>query len=715
MLFVRLVQLSIGCVVIGSMAVTLTMSFAALIYSGALAPHLGAGVAFSLLGGAAMAAVGAFTHSVPGAISNPQDVTAVLLGAAALGIAMAGIVTGEALFPTVLALLSAASVVAGVTVFLAGVLRLGSLVRYAPYPVIAGFLAATGYLLVMGALGIVSREGVTVFNIAAVLGDLPLAHWLPWMAAGLGLAILTRKIPGDFTLPAALCLAAVAFFAILAALGLPLEAALAQGLLLGPFHEAEIGGVFSSAFVARVDWPTVIAAAPTLAAVAGLTLLGSMLNTTGFAITMGQTQDTERDMRATGLSNMAAAAVGGMPGYLILSESILARRMGITGYLPGLVAAVACGGAVFVGTEYLGYAPAGLMAMVVAYLGFDLLGTWLLSSRRRLPAYEYAIVVLIVLVAACFGFLEALALGTLATAAIFVISYAKTDVLRSRTTAASRRSRVERSDEAMEHLSRVGHACVVLELSGFLFFGTADRVARLAASELDGGGMRFLVLDFARVSGLDASAAISLADVASAAHAAGVKVTFCAMAPEVKRQFLMAGGSPDALRFADTTDAALEWAEERLLDEAGGGDQANDPHLLELVERLESEFADRPDIIRRVDVPAGEDLLTRGSRSSELYVLVRGKLRAEIETSDAARLRVAEFREGALVGELAFYANVPRTAWVVADRPSKVVRIDLGRVDDSASPNLLAFHEAAARSMARRVMRMTEYARDLSA
>ena len=57
-----------------------------------------------------------------------------------------------------------------------------------------------------------------------------------------------------------------------------------------------------------------IGAAPTLAAVAGLALLGSLLNTTGLSLTFQQTSDTERDMRATGLTNLASADVGGLPG-----------------------------------------------------------------------------------------------------------------------------------------------------------------------------------------------------------------------------------------------------------------------------------------------------------------------------------------------------------------------------------------------------------------
>ncbi|MBY6006705.1 hypothetical protein KUV62_22470 [Salipiger bermudensis] len=130
LLVAKIFQLSIGGIVIGAMAVTLTISFAALIYTGPLAPYLGNGANFALLGAGLMAAIGAFTYSIEGSIANPQDATAVVLGAAAVGIASTSTLAPDALFPTVLALLVAGCLVAGGVVFLAGLLHLGSLVRY---------------------------------------------------------------------------------------------------------------------------------------------------------------------------------------------------------------------------------------------------------------------------------------------------------------------------------------------------------------------------------------------------------------------------------------------------------------------------------------------------------------------------------------------------------------------------------------------------------
>lgn len=59
---------------------------------------------------------------------------------------------------------------------------------------------------------------------------------------------------------------------------------------------------------------------------------------------------------------------------------------------------------------------------------------------------------------------------------------------------------------------------------------------------------------------------------------------------------------------------------------------------------------------------------------------------AEIAANGAGRLRVASFRPRALIGEIAYYALIPRTAWVVARTRAVLLQIDLDALEacDSA-------------------------------
>src|SRR6266487_278427 len=71
-----------------------------------------------------------------------------------------------ALSATVGAAIVLTTLATAATFLLLGQFRRGSLVRYLPYPVIGGFLAGTGWLLVLGGLGVMT-------TVPAQLGDLP--------------------------------------------------------------------------------------------------------------------------------------------------------------------------------------------------------------------------------------------------------------------------------------------------------------------------------------------------------------------------------------------------------------------------------------------------------------------------------------------------------------------------------------------------------------
>ncbi len=158
--------------------------------------------------------------------------------------------------------------------------------------------------------------------------------------------------------------------------------------------------------------------------------------------------------------------------------------MGLRSVLPGLSAAAGCLLIFIYGATLLSALPAGLFVAVIAYLGLDLLITWLWVRRRQFSLTDYLLVLLILVVAATVGFFEALGIGILAAAAMFIVSFARVNVVRLRSTLASRRSLVERSDAEVHYLMQAGHQAAVFELSGFLFFGTANALVESVRAEL---------------------------------------------------------------------------------------------------------------------------------------------------------------------------------------------------------------------------------------
>jgi len=163
------IKATIGALVLAVLAVTFAISFASIIYSGPLAPHLSKGIGIALLGHVTMPVVAAFMSSYRGVVIHAQDVPAVLLAIAAASVASAmALAPGEAVFATVAALIGLTTVFTGLVLYVAGRLKLGFIARFIPYSVIGGFLAATGYLLLAGALGMMTKQEVSVATAAGL-------------------------------------------------------------------------------------------------------------------------------------------------------------------------------------------------------------------------------------------------------------------------------------------------------------------------------------------------------------------------------------------------------------------------------------------------------------------------------------------------------------------------------------------------------------------
>jgi SulP family sulfate permease len=382
--------------------------------------------------------------------------------------------------------------------------------------------------------------------------------------------------------------------------------------------------------------------------------------------------------------------------------------------LPGLSAAAGCLLIFIYGATLLSALPAGLFVAVISYLGLDLLITWLWIRRRQFSLTDYLLVLLILAVAATVGFFEALGIGILAAAAMFIVSFARVNVVRLRSTLASRRSLVERSNAEVNHLMQVGHQAVVFELSGFLFFGTANALVERVRAELSHqSALRFVVIDFARVHGLDASAAYSLGKLSRLCDAASVRLIFSGLPRNQEARYREFAGKTDRALFTDTLDDALQSLEAELLSTRPDSDPDTASMLLDDLLALSArpQFADK---FRRVTLNTGEVLLNQGAESREMFVLLSGAMRAEVARQAGDPVVVARFMPGAPIGEIAFYGSTARIATVLAEEPSVLVKIDaesLVRSGDDHDPATVVHHYLAV-NLARRLMNTTRLMRD---
>jgi len=693
--------------VLGATAIAFQVSFAAIIYQGDLAHFIDRGIALTLLGAALMAAVGALTLGYRGTCCQPQDAPAIVISLAAASIA-AGMAdpTSERSFATVAALVAITAAVSGLVAWLMGRLRLGFVARFIPFPVLGGFLAATGFLLVMGALGIAVGTPIGIWNLGVLAEPGNLVKWLPWTALAVAITLLMRRFSNPFLLPLATLAAGVGLYVVLAALGVSLEEAKTHGLLLGPFSAGGFLPALAGWQPLDVDWRALAAQTPSILAVVGMTSATALLSASALEVVTRTRIDPDHDLRAIGLCNLASAVGGGPAGYHVLSETLLARSMGSEGPANGFVISGGCLIALAFGASAISAVPVGSLALLVVVVGLSMILDPLYDQRRTLPAADYAVVLIIPAVTAVFGFLWGVAVGLLAAALFFILAFARIDLVRLETTAARMRSRLEWPQAEQNRLAQAGEQAAIYVLAGYVFFGTAHRLVSRVEATLSGSRPpRFVLIDFERVRGIDVSAARAMVRLSEtcrsediALYLTGVDATGARM---IRDQ--IDGGA----RIVPRLEEALEEVETALLAEAP--ESAAVPSLLDQLRSLHP-AAGVDDYFEAVSVPAGAEVIAQGGVSDSLLVLKSGLLRTELSPVNGTPVVVARCMPGALVGEIGLYAEIPRTARVVAEAPSEFLRVSAAALDRMAreDPVLLAdFHRIIAKTLARRLGRTT--------
>ena len=712
---VYLLRQAFAVVFIGIVSAVFAISFASIVYTGELAPFFDRGIGLTLLGCAIMSFVGSFVLSYRGSIVQPQDVPAILISGGVAALVTQQQLTGEVLFATTASLVSVASLSMGVTAVLVGKLKLAMLARYIPYPVLAGFLAATGLLLLVGGIGVAAGLSPDFENLSRFFGSQALLKWIPVVAAGASIVLATRIFRGHLTLPLALLATAFGFYAIIAALGLSVEDAQNAGFLLGPFNNGNFLTGIGPQTISTADWEAILTQVPVIVTIVAISLVGTTLNASGLELELGRDLDINREVGGVGVANTLSAFVGGMPGYHLLGETILSGRLGLTGPIAGISGAVGCMVVLLFGGTILSVVPAGLIASVIAFLGIDLLYTWLWAERRNFKLRDYAIVVFIPVIAITFSFLMAIAAGLVVAFLFFIIAYARLDVIRSQNTVAMRRSFVERADSELEILSTVGRRSLIIELSGYLFFASANVLRERVRDLLDDRKEKtdWLILDFKHVNGIDISTWQMLQRLIGDCNKHNIQVLISGIEPIASAEKDAVSRNLTAERFK-TLDQALEHVEDTLLANHVRSETARTSDMIEEV------FALAPPgtfdgYVEKVVADDGDTVIERGSNSEDIYILQSGQLAVSVTQENGKSAIVALIRSGSVIGEMAYYTGRERMADIIADGPVQLMRIDmrfLSAMDEDYPSVSAAFHKVIARHMARRLHRTTMLLRD---
>jgi SulP family sulfate permease len=611
-----------------------------------------------------------------------------VLSALAIQLAAAGTDPGAAMF-----MLALVGLMCGLLQVLFGVVRLGRLIKYMPYPVVSGYLSGVGIIIILS-------------QVPKILGGpigAPAAWTWPGIVVGaVTIAVMVFAPKATKAVPAAiLALAAgvLAYFAI----GVADRSLLtldANKLVVGPV--GGFGAGFFEAFAAR--WKAVAAVRPAqlLALASPAITLAVLLSIDTLktcvvldALTRSR-HDSNRELVGQGLGNLASTAIGGVPGAGTMGATLVNLSSGGNSRLSGIIAGVLALVAFLLLGRLLAWIPIAALAGILIVVGARMIDWHSLQLlRSKSTIFDFAVILAVVLVAETVGLIAASATGIGLAVFLFIREQVRGSVVRRKVLGNEMFSRHVRLPEEMAVLEQRGDRTAIFELQGSLFFGTTDQLYAAVEPELK--SRTYIVFDMRRVQSVDFTAAHALDRIEDSLKERSGFLIFCHFAQRVPsgrdlvKYFEEVGLRHPEQRVLvfDTRSEALEWIEERILEEARVERAGEKP--LELTEmdlfrgRREETLAALEACLERRSLKAGETLFTLGEGGDDLFLIRRGTVRIVLPVTERLSYHVATFGRGSFFGEMAFLDREPRSANAVAHTDVELYVLSRARFDGLAA------------------------------
>lgn len=691
------------------------VSFSALMFPGALAAGAASAVWAMLVGSAVVGLWVAWKTTLPPLATGMDSPTAAVLVLIAAGAGPAVLSAGgtppQAIQATML-LFTVASALSGALLFGLGLARWGAYLRFVPFFVIAGFLGATGWLLIAG--GIRMTTGQAPYGLLSSLGSdsqAPLKLACALIVFGV-LWAQRRWLRWPLALPAVLVAMTLAGGAALRLLGL---ADPAHGWYLPSLGALAPWLPLRAAAAEPLSLSAALRFVPEMLAVAIVALVSLVTKTSSLEVARKTAADLDVELRAHGLATLVAVPLGGIGGSMQMGTSRLLENAGGT-RRAGVACALVMLAVALLNLDLLAWIPLPVAAGLVFQLGWGFLVEAFAKSLGQREWLNLALAVVIAAACSRFGYIAGVIGGVVGACLLFAVSYARVGVVRQHLSRAQFAGNVNRSAEAAAHLSDNGEAIQLYWLSGYIFFGSSEGVferIRRDFGALPPGRVSHVILDFARVPAADASATVSLAKLRSFCDKQGAGLLFSALTPKLQATLERDGffkGKGAWPPFPDVT-TALAWAEDAVL--AGSGLPAADAGAATMESWLQQQLgteagvADLLPYIERRSFEAGQVVYRQGETADAIDLVAAGTLVVDIESAGRPPLRVRSIRMQTVVGEMGFFSRAPRSASVTAEGPASVwtlTRASFDRLRRERPEVAAAFYEFLLRSLAQRIV-----------
>jgi len=670
------------------------IAFGLLIYLPLGPAYAAVGAMAGILGTIAIGIVAPIFGGTPRLISAPCAPAAAVLSALVLEL-------GTLQPDHILLLLTLVALLAGGLQFLFGTIGGGRLIKYIPYPVVAGYLSGVGVLIFLSQVpkliglpkGTALWEGLS----SPALWKTPgLIVGIVTMAVMVLASRITRAVPAPIL---GLLGGILTYFGLGTAYPEMLTLS-GNPLVIGPISGA--GGNLWTAFMDRwtalgglspADLHLILIPALTLAVLLSIDTLKTCVVID--ALTRSRS-NSNRELIGQGLGNLASAFTGGMPGAGTMGATLVNINSGgatrLSSILEGvfsLVVFLLLGGLV----AWVPIAGLAGILIVVAYRMVDPNIFHLLKQKST--TFDFVVVAAVVVTAIVYNLIAAAGVGLGLAILLFLREQIRGTVVRRKAYGNQIFSKKQRLPEEVAVLEQKGAQTAICELQGSLFFGTTDQL--FTELEADLKTKKYVILDMRRVQSVDFTATHLLDQIeAQLAERKGTLI-FSHLPPnlptgqDLQSYFDQVGlvKPTRSVKIFDELDDALEWTEDRILEDAGLLQTGQETPLklpeINLVKGFDADtLAALTSCIEERAYEPGQKVFQHGDTGDEIFLIRRGTVRIVLPLAGGRQHHIVTFGRGDFFGDMAFIDHAMRSADAVACAPTDIYVISRARFDKVA-------------------------------
>ena len=444
-----------------------------------------------------------------------------------------------------------ATILSGIMLMGIGYLRLGTYIKFIPYPVTVGFTAGIAVTIFSGEIKPLLGLSFKGAEPGPLLEKIPFlwSNLSTLSLAALSLSLACIALLASLRIwrprwPAMLIVVALAAAAT-AVLKLPVET-------IG----SQFGGIprdLPLPSLPHLSWEKVQAVLPNAISFALLGAIESLLSAVVADSMTGRRHRSNCELVGQGVANIASGLFGGICVTGTVARTATNVRAGARSPISGMAHALFLVLFILVAAPLASYIPLAVLAAVLAVVCWNMFERDAFAMLLRASRGDAAVLLATFGITLFRGLTEAIVVGFALGSVLFIHRMSQTTALETHVPLVAEDDVAD--DGVDDETSQQDPTVVVYRISGAFFFGAAASIGTVL--ERIGEAHRNLIIDFTAVPFVDSTGAKTIEGLAHKAAQCGVGVTLTGMSEGVRRELAAQGARRPLVNKAVSIDQAL--------------------------------------------------------------------------------------------------------------------------------------------------------------